>query len=257
MNRTLTALFAAALLAAAPAHAIDAPEIIDTYFETIGGREAWNKLTGLRMTGELEQGASKIPMTLVQLQDGRRCMQMTFQGKEMMQQVFDGETFWSTNFMTMKPEKADAEATANYKLDLNDFPSDLLHYKENGYSVEYLGKESFDGAEAHKIKLVNDPLTIDGQKVEDVRYYYFDVDAMILLGSENEIHKGPVKGQMTQVKFSDYEEVDGLYFPFSISQGIKGGHQGSMVVKKIELNPTVDDAVFKMPAVAEASEKSE
>ncbi|HEY2171347.1 MAG TPA: hypothetical protein VGJ30_17100, partial [Candidatus Angelobacter sp.] len=51
---------------------------------------------------------------------------------------------------------------------------------------------------------------------------------------------------------SDYKEVDGLKFPFSIEQHQIGGDgpEQKITFKKIELNVPVDDSIFKMPAVA-------
>ena len=52
---------------------------------------------------------------------------------------------------------------------------------------------------------------------------------------------------ISETKMSDYQEVDGLYFPFSITQGVKDGAGQPITIDKIELNPTVDDAVFEFP----------
>jgi len=38
---------------------------------------------------------------------------------------------------------------------------------------------------------------------------------------EKEMKSGPGKGMVLQLKYSDYEEVDGMYFAFSINQGVK------------------------------------
>mgnify|MGYP000426680581 FL=1 len=49
------------------------------------------------------------------------------------------------------------------------------------------------------------------------------------------------------MKFSDYQEVDGMYFPFSLTQGVKDGGGQPITMDKIELNPTVDPSAFKFP----------
>jgi outer membrane lipoprotein-sorting protein len=51
----------------------------------------------------------------------------------------------------------------------------------------------------------------------------------------------------------DYKEVGGLMFPLSIESGPKGSPQKQkLTISKVELNPEIDDARFKMPAVAAA-----
>ena len=60
--------------------------------------------------------------------------------------------------------------------------------------------------------------------------------------AETEVREGPQKGQMGSSTFSDYQEVGGLYFPFSISM------QGQAIaIKDIILNPEVDAALFTFP----------
>lgn len=222
-------------------------EILNTYFENIGGLENLKKIKGTKMTAKVNQGGMEIPLEIYQLADGRQMTLISFQGKEIKQGVFDGETLWSHNFMTMKAEKSPKEATDNFKLNVNDFPDSFIDYKEKGYTVELMGKESIDGAEAFKIKLVKEPITVDGKKEEDVSYYFFDVDNFVPIAVQSEIKSGPMKGQVSETTMSDYQEVDGLYFPFSIKQGIKGKGGQPVTITKIELNPTVDDAAFKFP----------
>ncbi len=225
----------------------DVDEIISNYIENIGGEDALKSLKGVKITAKVNQGGMEIPLNMYQMADGRQMTEITFQGMTIKQGVFDGETLWGTNFQTMKAEKSDAEATSNMKLDVNDFPDSFVDYKEKGYTAELLGTETIDGSETFKIKLVKEPRMIDGQKVEDVTYYYFDTEAFIPLVQEAEIKSGPMKGNIQQIKFSDYQEVDGLYFPFSMSQGIKDQGSQPIIVENIELNPEVADSDFVFP----------
>ena len=142
----------------------------------------------------------------------------------------DGTTIWTTNFMTMKAEKADAETTANAKLSSADFPDALLDYKSKGYSVEYIGKETKEGTECYKVKLTKKPISVDGIKVDDVTYYFFDSENNLAIATETEIKEGPMKGEKSLSTMSDYQEVDGLYFPFAMNQGGQ-----DLKIKKITL----------------------
>ena len=139
-----------------------ADEILDNYFENIGGKESLNGLSGMKMKGVGKQQNFEFPIEIVQMKDGRQYFSADIQGKQLKQQVFDGNVLWSMNFMTMKAEKSDAEQTANFKLNTNDFPDSFMDYKEKGYTVELLGKETMDGAETFKIKLIKEPVTVDG-----------------------------------------------------------------------------------------------
>lgn len=250
-------LFVLAICASFTINAQTADEILTTYFENIGGLENLKNIKGMKMTAKVSQQGMEIPLEIVQLSDGRQMTIINFQGKEMKQGVFDGETLWSTNFMTMKAEKSDAETTANMKLEANDFPDSFIDYKEKGYTVEFLGKETIDGAETFKIKLTKEPVTVDGKQEENTSFYYFDTENYVPIVVQSEIRAGQGKGMTSEIKMSDYQEVDGIYFPHSMTQGIKGQPGGAPItISKIELNPTIDDSAFAFPEEVATEEKN-
>lgn len=226
---------------------ITVDEIVNNYLENIGGVDAWKKIKSVKMSAKVNQGGLEIPLEIYTLADGRTYTKITFQGMNIMQGVYDGETLWSTNFQSMKAEKSDAETTNNFKLELNDFPDAWIGYKEKGYTAELMGTETIDGSETYKVKLTQEPQTIDGKEVESVTYYYFDTEAFVPLAEDEEVKSGPQAGIVARTTYSDYDEVDGLYFPFSISQGVKDGPSQALVISSIELNTTVDDSIFAFP----------
>ena len=231
-------------------------EILDTYFENIGGKDAWRAVKGMRMTAKINQGGMEIPLEIIRLKDGRQFTSITFQGKTIKQGVFDGEVLWGTNFMTQKAEKSDAETTEIMKNEAKEFPDAFLDYKEKGYSVEYIGKEDYNGTETFKLKLTKTPVVIDGKEEENVSYYFFEADNYVPIAVQSEIKQGQAKGKISEVTFSDYQEVDGLYIAFTMTQGLKDGVGQPITMDAIELNPKVDDAEFTFPE-EEATEESE
>ena len=232
---------------AIPTQAQTVEEIIANYFENTGGIENWKSLKSLKSIGKGIQQGQEFPGTMIQLKSGKQMQSYSIQGKELKQGVFDGETLWSTNFLTMKAEKSDAEQTANFKLNTNDFPDPFLVYKEKGYTVELLGKETIDGAETFKVKLVKEPITVDGKQEEDVSLYFFDTENFVPIAMETELKSGPAKGQTIKVTMSDYQEVDGLYFSFSTSQYIGEQVILTLEMDSIELNPEIDETIFAYP----------
>ena len=220
----------------------NADEIISKYITTIGGAEKLKALKGVKMEMSVNAGGMEIPVELVQQPGGKMYVKINLQGKELTQMASDGTTMWTTNFMTMKAEKADAETTENAKLSNQDFPDALLDYKAKGYSAEYVGKETKEGTECFKVKFTKKPVTVDGVKTDDVTYYFFDTENNLPIATEAEIKEGPMKGQKSVSTMSDYQEVDGIYFPFAMNQGGQ-----DMKVTKISFNPVVDDKAFAFP----------
>ncbi|WP_138434006.1 LolA family protein [Winogradskyella algicola] len=247
MKRLKLMMLSVAFVLTASITAQTAEEIVANYFENTGGIDAWRAIEGMKMSAKVNQGGMEIPIEIIQLKDGRQMTRITFQGKTMKQGVFDGETLWSTNFMTQKAEKSDAEATANFKLEAGDFPDAFLDYKDKGYTVELMGKEDFAGTETFKIKLTKQPVTIDGKQEENVYFYYFDTENYVPLAMQNEIKQGQAKGMIQEITFSDYQEAGDIYMPYTMTQGIKDGQSQPISMDTIEVNPKVDDKEFKFP----------
>ena len=242
MKTFKTLLLAVTLIAVAPMTAQTADEILSNYFENTGGEAAWNALEGAKMIGSVSAQGMDIPVEMYQMKDGKQLLKINIQGQEMTQFSFDGDIMWTTNFMTMLPEKSDTETTENMKINNQDFPSPFLNYKEKGYTVEYLGKETKEGTETFKLKLTQKPVMVDGKEEPTVSFHYFETENYVPIVVETTMNMGPAKGQMSTSGYSDYQEVDGLYFPFSISEGGQ-----PIVMKEIILNPDVDKAFFAFP----------
>ncbi len=222
-------------------------DIINSYFENTGGDKAWGELKGVKMSAKVSQQGMEIPIEIVRMADGKQYTKITIQGMSIMQGVFDGKTVWSTNFQTMKAEKADKEITDAVMKQANDFPDQLYHYKKKGYKAELMGKETVEGSETFKVKLITEPTLVDGKEMETATFYFFDAESMVPIMIEKEVLIGPQKGIISQVKIGEYNEVDGLYFPFSMHEGIKDGMSQPITIVTIEVNPEVSDADFSFP----------
>jgi hypothetical protein len=96
-----------------------------------------------------------------------------------------------------------------------------------------------DGTQAHKLKVV--------RKNGDVTFVYLDPDAFLEI---RKISQRIEQGAQVEVEtdVADYEKVAGVYLPFSIESGRKGGpDKQKIVIDKAEPNVSIDDAIFKFP----------
>jgi outer membrane lipoprotein-sorting protein len=240
-----TLLISIALLATSIAgNAQTADQIIQESIDAIGGK-LWDKVNGLQYKATIEQGGMQIPLDVVYLRDGKTYTKYSIQGMELTENAFDGKVLWSTNFMNQKPEKADSEATENFERTVGEFPNALMTYKKLGFTATLEGAEKVDGTDCHKIKLVKKNKIVEGAEVANIEYYFIDKESKALLLVESELMSGEMKGKISQVKFSDYQEIDGMYFAFSQSMGIKDGMSQSFSFTEIKINPTIDAAAFK------------
>lgn len=235
---TLTLAFAACFTQAQSAN-----EIISACKEAMGGN-AWDKIDGLKYIANIEQMGMKIPLEIVTMRDGRMYTKITYQGMEIMQGAYDGSTVWSTNFMTMKAEKADDETTENTKRTCKEFPSALFHCEKLGYKANLEGEETVDGVVCHKIKLDKKTTLADGKEVPNIEYVFIDKETKAVIMAESEIMSGEAKGKIAQTKYSDYQEVNGVFVAFSQTIGIKDGESQGITFDKIEANPAIASEMF-------------
>ncbi|MFY7669814.1 outer membrane lipoprotein-sorting protein [Tenacibaculum sp. MEBiC06402] len=244
MKNLKTLLFAFTLVfSGTTISAQTADEIINNYIENIGGKEKLEQIKGVQMIGNMKMQGMEIPFEMLSTKDGKQLVSIELQGNKMVWSAFDGETSWQRNQMTMEAEKSDNEATENLKNELEQFPDPFLNYKEKGYTVELIGKETIDGTETFKIKLTKKPVLVNGELVPNITHYYFDTENFVPIVTESQVNQGPMKGQTVKSTLSDYQEVDGIYFPFSI-----GSQFQTMEFKEIKLNPEVDATSFALPA---------
>lgn len=226
-------------------------EIISNYFENTGGKENWEKVEGLRTIGIMKMQGMEIPFESYQFIDGRSAQIATFQGKKMTFLAFDGEVAWGTNFMNMKAEKKNEETIKNLKNAQKEFPSALLNFKDKGFEVSLEGEEDLDGTPAYKVKLVKDSMLLNGQKFPSIEYIFFDKENFVPILKESAINAGPMSGQTAKTYVGNYQESGGYFFPFEMTSKINGQVVQSMVFESYEINPKVDDNIFKFPEPTE------
>ena len=246
MIRTLLLTTLAALpTLAPPASAQTVDDLIAKHVAARGGMDKLKAVKTMRMTGTMTVGPGiEAPVILEMKRPSSMRMEITIQGQTGVQ-AYDGKTAWMVMpFMGKKdPEALPAEETKTFE-EQADFDGVLVDYKAKGHAVELAGKEPVEGTDAYKLKVT--------LKNGDVRYVYLDSEYFLEIRTE-----GTRTMRGTPIDFEssigDYKDVNGLMMPHAIESGAKGMPQKQkMTISKIELNPSLDDARFAMPAPAPA-----
>lgn len=235
-----------ACLSFVTAQAQSVDEIVDKYLAQTGGKDKWMALQSVKMTGKAKAQGMDLPVVMYQKAPNKMKLTINIQGKEITQPAFDGTTAWSTNFMTMKPEKMTTEQSENMK-DATQIQDPFINYKDKGYKAELEGKETIEGTECHKIKLTRKPIKVEGKDEENVTYYFFSVADNVPILTRSTLKEGQAKGMVQETSMSDYQEVNGLFMPFTITQKMNGQAVFSMTAEKIETNVAIDDKAFSYP----------
>jgi len=233
------------VLAAASAQAVTVDELVTKNLTARGGADKLRAIKTLKAEGKLLYG-EQFELGFAQYQKAPESIrtEASIQGLTAVQ-AWDGKEGWQISpFQGRKdPEKLSADDAKNLA---DDAPigGALLDWQTRGSKIDYLGTEDVDGTEAHKLKVV--------LKNGDVEYVYLDPDHFLEI---RVVSQRSVRG--TQVEtiadYGDYEQVEGVYFPFSISAESKAdGNRSQTTIERVQANVELDDARFAFPARAGA-----
>src|SRR5438552_11276378 len=198
--------------------------------EAKGGADALNSVKTLRLQGKMIVNQGRLQLVYVQFKKrpGTLCEELSLQGMTRVL-AFDGTEGWKISpFGGRKdPEKMSADDTKSLMEDA-EIEGPLVDWKAKGSTVEYLGTEDVDGTQAHKLKVV--------RKNGDVTFVYLDPDAFLEIRKTTQrVEQGAQVEVETDV--GDYEKIAGVFLPFSIESGRKGGtDKQKIVIDKAEPN---------------------
>lgn len=240
-------LFAAALLALSPAvHALSVDELVERNIEARGGIEALRAIKSIKSSGTMNfsGGDFSIELALVSLseRDGKVRSEASLQGLTQVS-AYDGNEAWTINPFQgrLDAERMSADDAKGLEVQA-DLDGPLVDWKQKGHQVSYLGVEDVDGTEAHKLKVQ--------LKNGDVQYRYLDPDYFLEIRVSDQVKRRGVESE-TETDLGNYEKVNGVFMPFAMESGPKGGPKGQKIqIKTAEVNVDIDDSLFVFPQPA-------
>jgi len=117
--------------------------------------------------------------------------------------------------------------------------SALIQAQKAGASIELVSKEKLDGVDAYLLKVT--------KSGGDETQVYVSATTYFIIKT---VGKVQANGQTidSEVNFSNYKAVDGLYFPFTVETASPMGGMMQVDTTSVELNVPVDPNLFKKPA---------
>jgi hypothetical protein len=222
---------------AASAQTVD--EVIAKNIQAKGGADKLKSVRTVRTTAKFSQGSFRAEFRQENKRADKVREEFIIQGLAQVQ-AYDGKTGWQISpFGGRKdPELLSQDDLKSLVVDA-DIDGPMVDYKEKGHKAELVGHDSMEGTDCFKIKL--------SMKNGDVRYYYLDADSYLELKLEIQT---TIRGalQESELYYGDYEQVNGIYYPFAVEQAQKGSSsRAQFSVEKIEQNIPLEDAHFSMP----------
>ncbi|MGH9442573.1 MAG: hypothetical protein ACRD16_09900 [Thermoanaerobaculia bacterium] len=221
-----------------PASALSIGEIAQKGVDALGGAGRLQAVRSERMTGLIGFGDQEPVPVLVELKrPGKIRTQVEFKAGRFVQ-GFNGAAGWTIDpSLGGKPAEMSAEQARNLP-ERADIDGPLLRWKQRGIRLEIEGREKVRGTAAFRIRVTRP----DGA----VRFLDLDASSFRKIRWEGELGEGSRKS-MNESYFADYRRIGGLLFPFRIESGSGGRVTQTIVFRKIEVNPVIDDSRFEMP----------
>jgi photosystem II stability/assembly factor-like uncharacterized protein len=228
-----------------PARAATVDEIIARHLEARGGLTKLRAIQSLRLTGKArfgEDAGREMAWGVLYKRPGRVRSEVTLQGLTAVE-AHDGREGWSMRPFGGRRDPVRSSADDAKQLAQEaDLDGPLADWQQKGHRVEYLGTEDVDGSLTHKLRVF--------RKDGDVDYFYLDTDSMLTIRI---MHVARLRGieRVTESDLGNYEQVAGVWIPFSTESGPKGSPRVSRIeVERAEVNVAADDGLFRFPAGA-------
>jgi hypothetical protein len=266
---------------ARPVPKLTAAQIVEKNIVARGGLQAWDGLGAMSWNGKMDagfadatarsqryvssavvRGGSKmersalraadadskaasdkqveLPFLLEMKRPGKSRIEIEFAGKTAVQ-VYDGKEGWlkrpylnRDDWEPFSPEQAKASA-GNW-----DLEGPLLNYAAKGTKVELESMEAVEGHDAFKLKLT--------LKSGEVHHVWIDAQSFLDVKVEGTPRRMDGKMRTVWVYQRDFRSVQGLMVPFVQETAVDGyPDTHKMTLKKVGLNPQLDDALFVKP----------
>ena len=240
MRRARWIGFAVAGLLPATAGAQTVDEIVAKHLAARGGADRIAAIESLRMTGKARAPEGREAVVVREVKrPGRLRMEFTAQGVTGVY-AYDGKQGWRVSPFDgqLEPGPMPPEGT-QAAIEQADIGGPLVDWKAKGHRLEVLGREPLGDREAWKLRL-----TLSNG---EVRHLYLDSRSYLHVRTEA---TRDVRGRRLEMEttFGDYKETDGVLFPRTVEVGVKGRPARLRIrVDKVEVNPPLDDARFRMP----------
>jgi hypothetical protein len=218
------------------AHTVD--DIINRYAEARGGKEKLRAITSLYMEGSRRMMGHEVMVKVTSVQGKLFRNDFEFRGLTGYT-IVTPATGWS--FIPMRSQNVEI-IPGNILKGMQpemDIAGALIDYAAKGSKAELAGKETIDGREAYKIKLT----LSTGNEIT----YYVDTRDYLLIQIKQ--MRSAIDGSTMEkeviTNYADYQPVDGIMFPHTITNPGEGPVAGHTTMHKIEVNKPVSEDRYR------------
>ncbi|WP_395767356.1 outer membrane lipoprotein-sorting protein [Aquirufa sp.] len=215
-------------------------EVLSKHQTAMGSPEKWSSVKSLVMKNKFSvQGMDIESKSSVLVGKGFRT-EVEVMGAKIITAI-NGDSGWMLRPAMMggtgEPEIMPADQV-KMSASQKNIGSALIIAKKEGDTIELISKEKLDGADVYLLKV--NKANGDESQVYVSASTYFIVKV---------VGKVKVNGQdvESEVVYSNYKAVDGLFFPHSMETASPMGGMMTVDTVSIEINPAIDEKIFAKP----------
>ena len=221
-------------------------EIVAKHIQARGGYEKIKAIQTIKMTRTVATPFTSVQVIVYKKRPNLVRFEQTPKGQTTSTaRGINAEAAWDTaagGKIVPRPERVAVEGRETD----GDFDGLLVDWKEKGHTVSLEGTEEYAGSQAFKLKVTT--------KGGSVRHVFVDTKSFMEVGMSGtallpqmDPKTKEFRTQQSTFVFSDFRDVDGVKFPFSIDEERIGGpitQSFATYTDKIELNVPMDDGLF-------------
>lgn len=206
---------------------VTADQVINNYINAIGGAKKLKKIKDATINAGATMQGMPISLDLYYKTPDKMFMQVGSGAMVFAKQIYNAGKGVSSSPMSGENKAIEGDELASMKEAAMIFPE--MYYASSGYTFELLGiEEQKDQKQYYKI-VVN-----KGTDRKDTEFY--DVQSGLKIRTE---------GKLGTTEYSDYKAVDGVLFPYGMTQNM-GPQTISFTVSAIKLNSKLKDDLFEI-----------
>lgn len=198
-------------------------KVFRDYIKAIGGKDAVNDVKSVYMIAQGELQGQKMDLETKVTSSGKSSTVISMAGNVMQRQIFNGATGFTAAQGQEIPFTEEQVIAA--KAEAHPFPELIA---ENA-TLE--GVEDVDGQEAYAVKM------------DETTTNYYSKDTGLKIKQVKTMKQGP-QTMTIPITYSDYREVEGVKFPFGLSQSM-GPMTLNFQVSEVIVNEQVTDKDFE------------
>ena len=215
-----------------PHFGLTAEDVIDKYLETIGGRAQVKSVKDRTTTMRGKTMGENLSIT-IQQKTPNKLRQEINTGTIKQTIIFNGKE----GTMIMGVEQSVLEGNELEKLRLEAQMNFLLDPESFGVEIELIGIDIIDSVQCYNIRMNME----DGANWNQ----FYDVESGLKIKEIKGVET-PQGFYDQESLFRDYRDVDGLKYPFKITQTL-GTQTIELNIEKIETNTGMQDDLFEIP----------